>query len=132
MSRQRLILAAVVALLIKALVSAKAADDVVLHILCNQSAIFMPNAFTPNRDGRNERIYPKGKGVKEIEWLRIYDRWGTLVFENTHFAINAPAAGWDGRSGNKEAPMGTYIYSMQTVCEGGEKFEFKGSITLIK
>jgi len=110
----------------------KAADDVVLHILCNQSAIFMPNAFTPNRDGRNERIYPKGKGVKEIEWLRIYDRWGTLVFENTHFAINAPAAGWDGRSGNKEAPMGTYIYSMQTVCEGGEKFEFKGSITLIK
>ncbi len=110
----------------------KAADEVVLHILCNQGAVFMPNAFTPNHDGRNERIYPKGKGVKEIEWLRIYDRWGTLVFENTHFAINSPSSGWDGRSGNKEAPMGTYIYSMQTVCEGGEKFEFKGSITLIK
>ena len=110
----------------------KASDDVVLHILCSQSAIFMPSAFTPNHDGQNERIYPKGKGVKEVEWLRIYDRWGGLVFENTHFPVNAPASGWDGRSGNKEAPIGTYIYFMQTVCEGGEKFEFKGSITLIK
>lgn len=110
----------------------KASDDVIVHVLCNQSAIYMPNAFTPNYDGKNERIFPKGKGVKEIEWLRIYDRWGTLVFEKTHFPINVPAAGWDGRSGNREAPLGTYIYSMQTVCESGEKFEFKGNITLIK
>jgi gliding motility-associated-like protein len=110
----------------------KASDEVMVHVLCQQSAIFMPNAFTPNHDGRNERIYPKGKGVKEIEWLRIYDRWGTLVFERTHFQINVPSAGWDGRSNNREAPLGTYIYSMQTVCESGEKFEFKGNITLIK
>lgn len=110
----------------------KASDEVMVHVRCQQSAIFMPNAFTPNHDGRNERIYPKGKGVKEIEWLRIYDRWGTLVFERTHFQINVPSAGWDGRSNNREAPLGTYIYSMQTVCESGEKFEFKGNITLIK
>lgn len=110
----------------------KAADEMTLHILCNQSAIYMPNAFTPNHDGRNERIYPKGKGVKEIEWLRIYDRWGTLVFENTHFPVNVPTAGWDGRRGNKEAPLGSYIYSMQTICESGEKYEFKGNIILIK
>jgi gliding motility-associated-like protein len=110
----------------------KAADDVMVHVLCNQSAIYMPNAFTPNYDGSNERIYPKGKGVKEIAWLRIYDRWGTLVFEKTHFPVNVPSAGWDGRSNNKEAPLGTYIYSMQTVCESGETFEFKGNITLIK
>ncbi|MBS0030125.1 PKD domain-containing protein [Chitinophaga sp. 22321] len=110
----------------------KASDDVIIHVLCNQSAIYMPTAFTPNNDGRNERIYPKGKGVKEIEWLRIYDRWGTLVFEKTHFPVNVAAAGWDGRNGNHAAPLGTYIYSMQTVCESGEKFEFKGSIILIK
>ncbi|MGO4292240.1 PKD domain-containing protein [Chitinophaga sp. RAB17] len=110
----------------------KASDDVIVHVLCQQSAIFMPNAFTPNQDGRNERIYPKGKGVKEVEWLRIYDRWGTMVFERTHFPVNVPSAGWDGRSNNREAPLGTYIYSMQTVCESGEKFEFKGNITLIK
>ncbi|WP_291921447.1 PKD domain-containing protein [Chitinophaga sp.] len=110
----------------------KASDDVMVHVLCQQSAIFMPNAFTPNHDGKNERIYPKGKGVKEVEWLRIYDRWGTLVFERTHFPVNVPSAGWDGRSNNREAPLGTYIYSMQTVCESGEKFEFKGNIVLIK
>ncbi|MCW3483701.1 PKD domain-containing protein [Chitinophaga sp. PC14] len=110
----------------------KKTDDMFVHIICRESAVFMPNAFTPNNDGKNERIYPKGKGVKEIGWLRIYDRWGTLVYERTRFPINMPAVGWDGRSRGKEAPAGTYIYSMQTVCESGEHFEFKGNITLIR
>jgi gliding motility-associated-like protein len=110
----------------------KAKDEVTIHIICNQAAIFMPNAFTPNQDGQNDRIYPKGKGVKEIGYLRIYDRWGKLVFENTHFQINVSSAGWDGRSNNKEAGVGSYIYYMQTTCENGEKFEFKGSILLVK
>ncbi|NLU90613.1 PKD domain-containing protein [Chitinophaga sp. Ak27] len=110
----------------------KASDDATIHLLCNQSAIYMPNAFTPNQDGRNEFIYPKGKGVKEVAWLRIYDRWGTLVFENHHFPVNVPTAGWDGRRGSNRAPIGTYVFFMQTVCENGETFEFKGNITLIK
>lgn len=110
----------------------KAKDDVTIHILCNQAAVFMPNAFTPNQDGQNDRIYPKGKGVKEIGYLRIYDRWGNLVFEKTHFQINVPSAGWDGRINNKDAAFGSYIYDMETICENGEKFEFKGSILLIK
>ncbi|MFY0256059.1 PKD domain-containing protein [Chitinophaga sp. 30R24] len=110
----------------------KAYDNITVHILCHQSAIYIPNAFTPNRDGQNERIYPKGKGVREIEWLRIYDRWGKLVFENTHFPVNQPNDGWNGRIKNEDAPFGTYIYFMQTVCESGEQFTFKGTITLLK
>ncbi|CAL1517847.1 PKD domain-containing protein [Chitinophaga sp. MM2321] len=110
----------------------KAKDDMMVYVICNQGAIFMPNAFTPNHDGQNERCYPKGKGVKEIAYLKIYDRWGTLVFENAHFQLNSPSAGWDGRSKGKEAPIGTYIYMMQTVCENGEIFDFRGNITLIK
>ncbi|MGO4295003.1 PKD domain-containing protein [Chitinophaga sp. RAB17] len=110
----------------------KAKDEITIHILCNQAAVFMPNAFTPNQDGQNDRVYPKGKGVKEIGYLRIYDRWGNLIFENTHFQINVPAAGWDGRRNNQVAPLGSYIYYMQTICENGEKFEFKGSILLVK
>lgn len=92
----------------------------------------MPNAFTPNGDGQNEYCYPKGKGVKEIEYLRIYDRWGTLVFENMHFPVNAPVSGWNGKNKGNVAPIGTYIYSLKTICESGEAFEFKGTITLIR
>lgn len=110
----------------------KAKDDVTIHILCNQAAVFMPNAFTPNFDGQNDRIYPKGKGVKEIIYLRIYDRWGNLVFENTHFQINVPAAGWDGSKNNQKSLAGSYVYFMETVCENGEKFTFKGSILLVR
>lgn len=110
----------------------KASDDVIIHVTCNQGAVFMPNAFTPNGDGQNEYCYPKGRGVKEIEYLRIYDRWGTLVFENVHFPVNAPVSGWDGKNRGKAAGIGTYIYSLKTICESGESFEFKGTITLIR
>lgn len=110
----------------------KTKDDVTIHIICNQGAIFMPNAFTPNQDGQNDRVYPKGKGVKEIIYLHIYDRWGKLVFENTHFQINVASAGWDGRINNKEAALGSYVYDMQIACENNEKFEFKGNILLVK
>ncbi|SEW34405.1 PKD domain-containing protein [Chitinophaga arvensicola] len=110
----------------------KASDDIVIHITCSQGAVFMPNAFTPNNDGQNEYCYPKGRGVKEIEYLRIYDRWGTLVFENRHFPINVPGSGWDGKNRGQVAPIGTYIYSLKTICESGESFEFKGNITLIR
>ncbi|CAL1517220.1 PKD domain-containing protein [Chitinophaga sp. MM2321] len=111
----------------------KATDQMTVHILCNQGAVYMPNAFTPNEDGQNEYIYPKGKGVKEIAFLRIYDRWGSLVFENVHFQVNTPSAGWNGRSkNNKEAALGSYVYFMQTVCESGETYEFKGSVLLVR
>ncbi|MEC5144035.1 PKD domain-containing protein [Chitinophaga sp. 212800010-3] len=110
----------------------KASDSLSIHLLCNQSAVYMPTAFTPGPTGNNQWVYPKGKGIKEIEWLRIYDRWGSLVFENAHFPINVQTAGWNGLSAGGESLMGSYIYSMRAVCESGEKFEFKGSITLIR
>lgn len=110
----------------------KASDDITVHVTCSKGAVFMPNAFTPNGDGQNEYCYPKGKGVKEIEYLRIYDRWGTLVFENMHFPVNAPVSGWNGKNKGNVAPIGTYIYSLKTICESGEAFEFKGTITLIR
>ncbi|NSL87121.1 PKD domain-containing protein [Chitinophaga sp. Mgbs1] len=108
-------------------------DDITVHVLCRQSAIFLPNAFTPNQDGQNDFFYPKGKGVKEVAFLQVYDRWGTLVFEKQRFQINTPGAGWNGRLSNGHfAPAGTYIYFIQTICESGEVFSFKGNLTLIR
>ena len=64
--------------------------------------------------------------------MRIYDRWGGLVFENVHFQLNNPAAGWNGSWKNKTSPYGTYVYAIETVCEDGSTFIFRGTVTVIR
>jgi gliding motility-associated-like protein len=110
----------------------KATDDVLVKLTCNQDAIFLPNAFSPNRDGKNEWFYPKGRGVKEVVSMRVFDRWGSLVFERMHFQINTATAGWDGTWKNEVAPIGTYVYSIETICEEGGKFMFNGTVTIVR
>jgi gliding motility-associated-like protein len=105
---------------------------VFVKVTCDQGAIFLPNAFTPNRDGKNEWFYPKGRGVKEVVWMRIYDRWGSLVFERNHFPINSTTAGWDGTWKNQIAPLGTYVYALETMCEDGTTFLFRGVVTVVR
>ena len=110
----------------------KATDEVVVMVTCDKGAVFLPTAFTPNRDGTNEWFYPKGRGIKEVASLRIYDRWGSLVFEKTHFQMNIASAGWDGNWKGSIAPMGNYVYAIETICEDGTSFLFRGTVTLIK
>lgn len=110
----------------------KATDEVVVMVTCDRGAVFLPTAFTPNRDGTNEWFYPKGRGIKEVASLRIYDRWGSLVFEKTHFQMNIASAGWDGNWKGAIAPMGNYVYAIETICEDGTSFLFRGTVTLIK
>jgi gliding motility-associated-like protein len=110
----------------------KATDDVLVKVTCDKGAVFLPTAFSPNKDGKHEWFYPKGRGIKEVTWMRIYDRWGSLVFERSHFQINTATAGWDGSWKNQIAPMGTYVYALETVCENGTVFLFRGAVTVIK
>lgn len=110
----------------------KAIDDVLVKVTCDQGSVYMPTAITPNKDGVNEWFYPKGRGIKEVNWMRIYDRWGGLVFENTRFQMNSPTSGWDGSWKNRTSPYGTYVYAIETVCEDGTTFVFRGTVTVIR
>jgi gliding motility-associated-like protein len=110
----------------------KATDEFSLKLLCSQDAIFLPTAFSPNGDGQNEWFYPKGRGVKEVISMRVYDRWGSLAFERMHFQINTATAGWNGTWKNRIAPIGTYVYAIEAVCEEGEKFILSGTVTIVK
>ncbi len=110
----------------------KAANEVLVKVTCDKGAVFLPTAFSPNGDGQNEWFYPKGRGIKEVKGMRIYDRWGSLVFERTHFQINNQSAGWDGTWKNRVAPIGSYVYAIETVCEDGTTFLFRGAVTVIR
>ncbi len=113
-------------------------SDVTIHVLCNSSnAIYVPNAFTPEtpgaQGGHNDRFYVQGKGVKEINYFRIYDRWGGIVYSAEHIQINDPSVGWDGTSTNgKPLSSDVFMYQMQVQCSEGTVFPLTGTFTLIR
>jgi len=91
---------------------------------------FMPNAFTPNNDGKNEGFLGKGflLGVTNFS-MTIWNRWGEQVFET-----NDPEEAWNGRVRNTGAmsPAGVYVYLVTFNGPRGEPNVFKGYATLVK
>ena len=107
-------------------------DTVQIKLVCAQSRIYIPTAFTPNKDFKNDIFYPKGGGVKQVNFLKIYNRAGQVVFERRNFNVNDPSAGWNGMVNSYEVSSGTYVYFTEMVCDTGEVFSFKGTVVVIK
>ncbi|MCS6933931.1 MAG: PKD domain-containing protein [Chitinophagales bacterium] len=103
-------------------------DSVVLKVVeCSPTMVFVPNTFTPNGDGLNDVLYVRGIGLRKLDYLRIYDRWGKLVFETD--AINN---GWDGTINGKPADIAVYAYTAKGECTNGSSVEVQGNVTLIR
>ena len=86
----------------------------------------VPNAFTPNGDGVNDKIYVRGFGIAKMTW-RIYNRWGQTVYVGTN-----PSEGWDGTFNGKLQPQEVYHYTVQIEFSNKEKASKKGDITLLR
>ncbi len=99
---------------------------VVREVTCVEPEIFIPNAFTPNGDNNNDKVYVRGNTIKELDF-KIFDRWGEKVFET-----NDPKIGWDGYYKGEIANPAVYVYYVEAVCFNNEKFFKKGNITLIR
>lgn len=109
-----------------------ASDDVTVNVICNNGNLFVPNTFSPNGDGMNDRFFPGGTGINRIKSLRVFNRWGEVVFEKTDFSANDASMGWDGKY--KGQPLGpdVYIWSCEVICENNEILTFKGDVTLLR
>lgn len=68
-----------------------------------RDAFFLPNAFTPNKDGLNDYFLPVMNNALFYE-LRIYNQWGVLLFTSTQ-----ASEGWDGKYNGQESPSGVYV-----------------------
>ena len=91
------------------------------------SAIYIPNAFTPNHDGLNDRLKPYYVGIKKLDFFTIYNRWGELVF-----TTNDLAAGWDGRQKETDVGTGSFVWILQAVDYVGKVYQLKGTVILIR
>lgn len=95
--------------------------------IVTQRNILIPNAFTPNGDGRNDvfRLI-NAKGAQLLEF-KIFNRWGTVMFNSVN-----PEEGWDGRYRNQEQPVGVYGYGIRIKYSDGVIETYRGTITLIR
>jgi len=89
--------------------------------------IFVPTGFTPNGDGLNDVLKPIAVGIQRMDYFRVYNRWGQLVFST---AVNGH--GWDGQIGGKPQTTNTYVWMVKAVDYLGKPVFQKGTSTLIR
>lgn len=93
--------------------------------------IYIPNAFTPNADGANEKFFPKGRGFLTDDGyeLLIFDRWGNLIFRSDRYSIT-----WDGKhqQSGAECQIDTYVYRLNVKDIFEKKHQFTGQVHLVR
>lgn len=94
--------------------------------------IFFPNAFSPNGDGLNDTFFPQAEGNFLIKHLRVYDRWGGMLFEKTDGQVNDFSAGWDGTARGKRVDTGFYLWEAEIEFPDGNPEQFKGDVLLVR
>ncbi len=90
--------------------------------------VFLPNAFSPNNDGRNDEFRILSTAGIELQQFEIRNRWGIKVWET-----NNVRSSWDGRYGDQTAPVATYYYVIRYKClTDGEEYTMKGDVILVR
>jgi len=102
--------------------------DVVTVIVTFNNSLYVPTAFTPNKDGVNDRFVVKTKGVAVYN-IQIFNRWGQLVFSSNNVSDH-----WDGKFKEQLQPAGSYVYMVSYSFFGQENkmLKQKGTLTLVR
>ncbi len=102
------------------------AQDRVCITLTDNYGIYIPNTFTPNRDGLNDVFFVYGTGLSQMS-IEIYNRWGENVFLSDNQSV-----GWDGTYKGTECNPGLYIYSISYKGLDGKKNSKTGQVSLVR
>jgi gliding motility-associated-like protein len=103
------------------------AKDSILIKVYKGPYVYVPNAFTPNGDGKNDWLKPVYVGIRKLDFFRIFNRWGNLVFSTEDMG-----RGWNGMEKGKTLANETYIYAIQVTDNTDRKVLYKGSLTILK
>ncbi len=91
-----------------------------------ESAIFVPNTFTPNADGDNDEFYVSTLSISSFR-LRIFDRWGLLVFES-----GDPEYMWDGTYLGEPVPQDTFVWVVNYGDHNNNQKTLKGYVNVLR
>lgn len=91
------------------------------------TGLFVPTGFTPNGDGRNDVFHPKLFGNVKSYLLRVYNRWGALVFQTADLQ-----KGWDGKISGMKQNNGVFVWTCLYQLAGDQERLEKGTVVLIQ
>ncbi|MGX5816542.1 HYR-like domain-containing protein, partial [Chitinophaga lutea] len=105
-----------------------ATDDIVIDFKACDSRPDVPNAFSPNGDGKNDIFRPVVRGPMYDYELRIFNRWGELLFMSRD-----PNEGWDGTYKGQPVDVGTYVWWLSyKKTNNGPSFVIKGDVVVVR
>ena len=109
------------------------ARDEILIIVQKDKRVYVPNIIKPTSDDQNNIVTVfAGSEVTMVRSMRIYDRWGELLFENLDFLPNVPEFGWSGKAKGQDVSPGVYIYAIEVEYINGETEVLSGDITVVR
>ncbi|MEZ4926490.1 MAG: gliding motility-associated C-terminal domain-containing protein [Saprospiraceae bacterium] len=106
------------------------------RILVNREiAIYVPNIIWPeDPDGNNSvfAVYAREASIANIKLLQVFDRWGSLVFEQRDFLPNLPSLGWNGEVKGKPVNPGVFVWYLEAEMVDGQTVLLKGDVTVMR
>lgn len=108
-------------------------NDTVTVYTFSEGRLFIPNAITPNGDGRNDILYVIGnKDVSKVREFTVYDRFGQIVFQARDTPANDPRYGWNGMRSGVPVASATFAYTARVVLVDTSELMVKGLVTVIR
>lgn len=102
-------------------------DTINITVFKIEPGLYVPNAFTPNNDGKNDVLRPIPVGMKTVSYFRVYNRWGKLMFSTSQIGN-----GWDGTFKGKAQDSAAYVWIAEGIDYLGKKISRKGSVVLLR
>jgi len=92
-----------------------------------RSSLNVPNAWSPNGDGHNDKLYPLTINMKELKYFRVYNRWGQLMFETSTLGV-----GWDGTYNGQPQVRDVYTWTVEATGLDGVHYKQAGNAILMR
>ena len=107
-------------------------DTIKIKVRCDNTQVYIPNAFTPDGDGINDLLIVRASGLVTIKYFRVFNRWGEMIFEKYNFPPNTSSFGWDGKIKGIVGPSDVFVYVAEVLCPNGSTFFYKGNTSILK
>jgi len=106
----------------------KATATLTIKVFSAGEYLFIPNAFTPDGNGLNDKFNFTCSGLQSLTFFRVYNRYGQTVYQQN----NCNNIGWDGTFSSKAQTAGAYVYYWQGVAFNGQTVSGNGTVLLVR